>query len=74
MFDLEMPETETAVAVVITALLVSPRARRMLRRGIVLGLAGVLTAADTAQGIFRGIRGGSHASQPTSTSEASANS
>jgi len=39
-------ESEVVVAVAATAVALSPRARQMLRRGIVYGLAGALTAGD----------------------------
>ncbi|CAA9577723.1 MAG: hypothetical protein AVDCRST_MAG33-3254 [uncultured Thermomicrobiales bacterium] len=42
----EYLETEVAVAVVATAVALTPRARRVLRRGIVYGLAGALMAGD----------------------------
>ena len=40
-------ESEVVVAVAATAAVLSPRVRRVLRRGAVYGLAGVLRAADT---------------------------
>jgi nucleoside phosphorylase len=42
----EYLESEVAVAVAATALALSPRARRVLRRGVVYGLAGALKAGD----------------------------
>ncbi|MDP9310198.1 MAG: hypothetical protein M3R24_04775 [Chloroflexota bacterium] len=39
-------ESEVAVAVAVTAAVFSPRARRVLRRGLVYGVAGVLKAGD----------------------------
>ena len=42
----EYLESEVAVAVAATAVALSPRARRVLRRGVVYGLAGALTAGD----------------------------
>ncbi len=38
--------SEVAVAVAATAAIMSPRARNLLRRGLVYGLAGVLTVGD----------------------------
>lgn len=59
MFDLEdYVETETAVALVATALILSPRARRVLRRGLVYGLAGVLTAVEAGRTLARGAQEG----------------
>ena len=42
----EYLESEVAVAVVATAVALTPRARRVLRRGVVYGLAGALIAGD----------------------------
>ncbi len=42
----EYLESEVAVAVVATAVALTPRARRLLRRGVVYGLAGALIAGD----------------------------
>jgi len=53
-------EPEVAVAVAVTAAVASPRARRVMRRGAVLGMAGMLKAGDAfgsfAQGMGRGAR------------------
>jgi hypothetical protein len=53
-------DPEVAVAVAVTAAVASPRARRVMRRGAVLGMAGVLKAGDAlgsfAQGVGRGAR------------------
>ncbi|MFN3337334.1 MAG: hypothetical protein ACK42I_07520 [Thermomicrobium sp.] len=59
MFDLEdYVETETAVALLATALILSPRARRVLRRGLVYGLAGALTAVEAGRTLARGAQQG----------------
>lgn len=59
MFDLEdYVEAETAVAVAATALILSPRARRVIRRGLVYGLAGVLTAVEAGRTLVRGAQEG----------------
>ena len=42
----EYLESEVVVAVAATAVALSPRARRILRRGVVYGLAGALMAGD----------------------------
>ncbi len=42
----EYMESEVVVAVAATAAILSPKARRVLRRGAVYGLAGVLMARD----------------------------
>lgn len=53
-------EAKVAAAVAVTAVVFSPRARGLLRRGAVHGLASVLTAADAlaafARGVSRGAR------------------
>lgn len=46
-------ESEVVVAVAATAVALSPRARQMLRRGIVYGLAGALTAGDAIASFSR---------------------
>ena len=48
-------ESEVAVAVAATAALMSPRARRLLRRGAVYGVAGALKATDVVTAAARGI-------------------
>ncbi len=40
-------EPEIAVTAAVTATLFSPRARKLIRKGLVYGMAGVLTAGDT---------------------------
>jgi hypothetical protein len=51
-------DSEVAVAVTATAVLLSPRARRVLRKGAVYGVAGVLKAADVASAAARGVASG----------------
>lgn len=55
-------EREIAVAVGATAVALSPKARRLARRGAVYGLAGALKVGDvvssTARGAARGAREG----------------
>ena len=51
-------EPEVAVAVAATAVLLSPRGREFLRAGLVRGIAGALTVADTIAGFGRGVRRG----------------
>ncbi len=50
--------TKAAMAVAVTATVLSPRVRGMLRRGAVYGLAGVLTASDMVTAFARGIARG----------------
>jgi hypothetical protein len=51
-------ESEVAVAAAATAALLSPRVRGVMRKGLVYGTAGVMTAGDTvvsaAKGVGRG--------------------
>ena len=54
----EYLESEVAVAVAATAVALSPRARRVVRRGAVYGVAGALKAADLATAAARGVAQG----------------
>ena len=54
-------DSEVAVAVAATAVALSPRGRRVLRRGAVLGVAGVLKATDVATAAARGVARGASA-------------
>ena len=51
-------ESEVVVAVAATAAIMSPRARKLLRRGAVYGLAGVLMAGDAVSSAARNITPG----------------
>ncbi len=58
-------ETEVGVAVAATALLASPRVRKVLRRGAVYGVAGVLRAGDAVTSFAKGVgRGTQQAAAP----------
>ncbi len=46
-------ESEVVVAVAATAALFSPRARKVLRRGAVYGVAGALMAGDAVSSVIR---------------------
>ena len=48
-------QPEVGVAVAITAALFSPRARRIIRRGLTYGTAGVLIAGDALTSFARNI-------------------
>lgn len=50
--------SQTAIAVGLTAAVLSPRARKVLRRGAVYGVAGVLVAGDAVSAAARGARHG----------------
>jgi hypothetical protein len=51
-------DSEVAVAVAATAAALSPGFRRVLRRGAVYGVAGVLKATDVATAAARGVARG----------------
>ena len=51
-------ESEVAVAVAATAVALSPRARRVVRRGAVYGVAGALKATDVVTAAARGVASG----------------
>jgi len=51
-------DSEVAVAVAATAAALSPRARRLLRRGAVYGVAGALKATDVVTAAARGVASG----------------
>lgn len=46
-------ESEVVVAVAATAAILSPQARKVLRRGAVYGVAGVLMAGDAVSSVVR---------------------
>jgi len=48
-------EPEVAVTAVVTAAVFSPRARRVIRRGLVYGMAGVLIAGDAIASFGRSV-------------------
>jgi hypothetical protein len=50
-------ESEVVVAVAATAALFSPRARKVLRRGAVYGVAGALMAGDAVSSAVRNAEG-----------------
>ena len=51
-------DSEVAVAVAATAVALSPRARRLVRRGAVYGVAGALKATDVVTAAARGVASG----------------
>ncbi|MBA3416893.1 MAG: hypothetical protein H0U10_16865 [Chloroflexia bacterium] len=63
----EYLESEVAVAVAATAVVLSPRARRLLRRGAVYGLAGALQAGDAIASFARGAARGAQEAVPVAT-------
>ncbi len=54
----DMCGSRVAVAVAATATIMSPKARRVMRRGAVYGIAGVLAAGDAVSAASRGAREG----------------
>ncbi len=60
-------EPEVAVAVAVTAAMASPPVRKVLRRGVVYGLAGLLMAGDRISAAAREIaQNAQQAAAPTS--------
>ena len=60
----DFAEPEVAVAAAVAAAVFSPRARNVMRKGLVYGLAGVLVASDTittfAKSVGRGVQQATH--------------
>jgi hypothetical protein len=52
----DFAEGPVGVAVAASAVVFSPQVRRALRRGLVYGVAGMLTAGDAVTGFVRGVR------------------
>jgi hypothetical protein len=61
-------EPEVAVAVAVTAAVASPSVRKVLRKGIVYGLAGLLVAKDRAVTVAQGIAEGARQAASTEKS------
>jgi Pyruvate/2-oxoacid:ferredoxin oxidoreductase gamma subunit len=51
-------EPEIAVTAAVTAAVFSPRARKVIRRGAVYGLAGILAASDAITSFSRNVKQG----------------
>jgi hypothetical protein len=62
-------EPEIAVTAAVTAAICSPRARKMLRRGAVYGMAGALMAGDALSAFTRSISQGFQRAKSTSAQE-----
>jgi hypothetical protein len=59
-------DSEVAIAVAATAVALSPRVRRVVRRGAVYGVAGALKATDVVTAAARGVASGvSSQGEPT---------
>ena len=65
-------ESEVVVAVAATAAIMSPRARKLLRRGAVYGLAGVLRAGDAVSSAARNVAPGVQQAATTAAGTAQA--
>jgi hypothetical protein len=63
-------ESEVAVAVAATTVVLSPKARRMVRRGAVYAVAGALKGGDLVAAAARGLAQGV-SERPTDTPEPS---
>jgi hypothetical protein len=48
-------EPEVAVTAAVTAVVFSPKGRKLLRRGAVYGLAGLLVVGDALSSVARGV-------------------
>jgi hypothetical protein len=67
-------EPEVAIAVAVTAAVASPPVRKVLRRGLVYGLAGLLTAGDKIAAAAREIaHSAQEAAAPTSNAAQKSN-
>ena len=66
-------EPEVGIAVAVTAAVASPGVRKVLRKGAVYGLAGILMAGDAvstlAQGVKRGVQQAAPADAPAPVAE-----
>ncbi|GCE16299.1 hypothetical protein [Dictyobacter kobayashii] len=51
-------EAEIAVTAAVTAAIFSPRARKVMRKGMVYGMAGILTTGDVLTAFAKGVRQG----------------
>lgn len=62
-------ESEVAVAVAATTVVLSPKARRVLRRGAVYAVAGALKATDLAAAAARGVAQGASSTSASGDEE-----
>ncbi|MEO7018530.1 MAG: hypothetical protein ABI234_00070 [Ktedonobacteraceae bacterium] len=53
-------EPEIAVTAAVTAALFSPRTRKVIRKGLVYGMAGILTAGETLTSLAKSVGQGMH--------------
>ncbi|MGH2507663.1 MAG: hypothetical protein ACRDHZ_09720 [Ktedonobacteraceae bacterium] len=62
-------EPEIAVTAAITAALFSPRARRVMRKGLVYGMAGILTVGETVTSFARSVGQGMQQASMSATND-----
>ncbi|HEX4713491.1 MAG TPA: hypothetical protein VH164_01045 [Ktedonobacteraceae bacterium] len=62
-------EPEIAVTAAVTAALFSPRARKVIRKGLVYGMAGILTAGDTISSFAKSVGQGMQQASASMASE-----
>jgi hypothetical protein len=67
----DLISTESAVVAAATAAVFSPKTRDTIRRGAVLGVAGMLKATDVVSGAARGVVRGVKGENPGETTAAS---
>lgn len=65
-------EAEVGIAVAATAALLSPRVRKFLRRGAVIGVAGALMAGDALVSFAKGVGHGAQQAAASATQKAQA--
>lgn len=62
-------EPEIAVTAAITALICSPRVRKVIRKGLVYGMAGVITVGDTLTSFAKSVGQGMQQTNPVQKQE-----
>lgn len=65
----DFAEPEIAVTAAITALICSPRARKVIRKGLVYGMAGILTVGDTFTSFAKSVGQGMQQTNPAQKQE-----
>jgi uncharacterized protein (DUF1786 family) len=66
----DFTQPEVGIAAAVTAVVASPQLRRVVRRGAVLGIAGVLMAGDAVTSFARGLSHGAQAAMSGSANGA----
>ncbi|MGH2478597.1 MAG: hypothetical protein ACRDHW_02935 [Ktedonobacteraceae bacterium] len=62
-------EPEIAVTAAVTAALFSPRTRKLIRKGLIYGMAGILTAGNTLTGFAKSVGQGMQQASASMASE-----